>query len=90
MEKNRLEKLQHFFRHFGARLSERYGILITFEEYIKECNKPFIKDETWITREDGRTSIHGFIRMKGQSIRVYRQPSRPRALLTALPLKKLL
>lgn len=85
MNQDRIEKLQYFFRHFSLRLYERYGILITFDEYVKQCNKQSIEDEIYLKREDGRTCFHGFVRIKGERVRVYRQPSRPRALLTALP-----
>lgn len=88
MGQSRIEKLQFYFRHFSSRLFERYNILITFEEYLKYCNKPHIKEETYIKRDDGRTCFHGFARIKGEDVRVYRQTSRPRALLTALPKNK--
>lgn len=84
---SRLEKLQHHFRHFGNRLYERYNILITFEEYVYYCNLPEIKNAIKVEREDGRTSMQGFLKIKGRQVKVYRQSCRPRALLTALPLK---
>lgn len=85
MEQNRIERLQYFFRHFSLRLYERYEILITFEEYLKYCNKPHIKEEVYIKHQDGRACYYGYARIKGEDVRVYRQTQRPRALLTALP-----
>ena len=87
MNETRLEQLQRHFRHFSLRLVERYNIFITFEEYINFCNLPRIYDEVYIKRNDGRTCFKGYIKIKGKKISVYRQSSRPRALLTALPLE---
>ena len=86
MEETRLEKLQRHFKHFSLRLVERYDIFITFEEYVNLCNLPRIYDEIYIKRKDGRTCFKGYIKIKGIKIKVYRQYSKPRALLTALPL----
>jgi hypothetical protein len=84
MKETRLEKLQYHFKHFSLRLAERYNIFITFEEYVDLCNLPRIYDEIYIKRPDGRTCFKGYIKIKGNKINVYRQSTRPRALLTAL------
>jgi hypothetical protein len=87
MEKSRIEKLQHHFRHFATRLYERHNILITFEEYVYYCNLPEIKDSIRLEREDGKISMKGVLKIKGKRIIVYRQLYRPRALLTTLPME---
>ena len=86
MQEGRLERLQLLFRHFGARLYERYNILITFEEYLKVCNECQIKNGILVERENKKASIVGFIKIKSKKIKVCRQINKPRGLITALPL----
>ena len=51
---SRLEKLKLFFKHFSLRLSERYNIFITFEEYVNFCNFGKLQDQVYIKKNDGR------------------------------------
>ena len=87
MKQKTINTLQYFFRHFSLRLSERYNILITFEDYVELCKMPFIKSQKLKTK--GETSFHkGNIEIKGIRVNVYRGTYGMRPFLTALPINK--
>ena len=76
-----------FFRHFAERLSERYGVLITFQEYVKLCDVTYLK-RSKIDRKDGRVIAKiGYIEIQGVNVKCVRQSSNPKLFITALPIK---
>lgn len=74
------------FRHFGARLSLRYGILITFWEYVILCKNSTLKTDKTYKRKDGKGECAvGYILIHNQNIRVVKSIHlRGKPLLTAL------
>ena len=74
----------NFFRHFAERLSERYGVLITFEEYVKLCDVIYLKKRKFEIR-DGKKSQVGYIEIKGVNVKCVRSLNKPKVFITALP-----
>jgi hypothetical protein len=81
-EVKKMELAGSYF-HFNERLSMRYGLEITLEEYIELCRYP-IKT---ILKEQHK--LFGLIQIKGKEVFVVRQRHKDRKLLTALPFKNL-
>jgi hypothetical protein len=76
-----------FFRHFAERLSERYGVLITFQEYVKLCDVTYLK-RSKLDRKDGRVIAKiGYIEIQGVNVKCVRQALKPKLFITALPIK---
>lgn len=75
----------HFFRHFSERLSLRYNILITLNEYIELCSQIIIVAEC--QREGKRiTKLLGTITIEDTEVKVCNDISIPGTpLLTAFP-----
>lgn len=73
------------FRHFGMRLIERYGIYITFAEYLKLRKTPLMDSEPY-PRTWYRCDV-GYLEIQGKRVRVLKESKR-RLLTTALPLLK--
>lgn len=76
------------FRHFSERLSLRYGILISFEQYI-ELHVQIIEVTEIKIDENGRKTTIGYISVNDQKIKVVKSLwvlGKP--LTTALPLSK--
>lgn len=87
MKQQTIKIMQHFFRHFASRLSERYNVLITFEEYVELCKLPFIRGQRLKT--NGEKSFHkGNVEIQGIRVNVYRGVHGIRPFLTALPINK--
>jgi len=84
--KTNIEKLQYYFRHFSLRLAERYNILISFEEYVDICSRTYLKEAKYVS-EENKNSICGFLNIKGIDVKVIKRNNKPKALLTALPIK---
>lgn len=81
------EKLyKNNFRHFGSRLSLRYGILITFEYYVILCKLSWLKNAETKPRTDGRGLCRiGILEIDGCEVVVVKSlhlPGKP--LLTVL------
>lgn len=86
MNKTALKIYEKHFRHFSERLSLRYGILITMQDYIELHSKEL---ETIIEekQEKDGISLEGYISIKGEKVRVVKSifiSGRP--LITALPI----
>lgn len=78
------------FRHFSARLSLRYGILITFWTYVTICKTSSLKSPEIRKRKDGKGNcLIGEIEIEGRTVRVVKSLLlKGKPLLTALhPLK---
>ena len=76
------------FRHFSERLSLRYNILISFEQYIT-LHEQIIEVTELKKDENGRKSTIGYICVDSKKIKVIRSEwvlGKP--LTTALPLSK--
>ena len=76
------ELRSEYFPHFSLRLSERYGILITFEEYNDLCIVPAIELKKRYTPL--RTSTVNVMKIKGREVLVVKWGN---VLVTALPHK---
>jgi len=74
------------FRHFSARLSLRYGILITFQYYVILCKESLLKEAEKHKRKDGKGDcIIGYITINDIEVRVVKSTHlRGKPLLTAL------
>ena len=73
-----------FFRHFAERLSERYNVLISFEEYLKLCTVIYLKKAKFEIR-NGQKGQVGYIEIKGINIKCVRSLDKHKAFITALP-----
>lgn len=69
------------YSHFNQRLNERYGIDVTFDEYI-ELSKKYIK-----TLRKQKHKRIGIMEIKGIPVVVVKEIDRRRKLVTALPFK---
>lgn len=87
MKKKTLNNLQYLFRHFASRLSERYNILITFEEYVELCKLPFIRSQKLKVNGD-KFYYKGNVIIKTVKVNVYRSTIGMKPFLTALPINK--
>lgn len=68
------------------RLLERYGVLITFEEYVQLCKIPFIRCQK--LKKNGENSYYkGNVDIKGVRVNVYRSIYGFKPFLTALTIK---
>ena len=87
MKQQTVNRLQFLFRHFAMRLLERYGVLITFEEYVQLCKIPFIRCQK--LKENGKNSYYkGNVDIKGVRVKVYRSTYGCKPFLTAIPINK--
>lgn len=87
MKQKTINRLQFLFRHFAMRLHERYNVLITFEEYVKLCELPFIRCQK--LKENGEKSYYkGNVDIKGVRVNVYRSTHGIKPFLTAIPINK--
>lgn len=84
--KNKKYSLQYVFRHFALRLSERYNLLITFEEYKSLCEKEF--HGVVCKSSKGEPDIRGFMDIHGVKVLVVKRHNKD-ILVTALPPKSL-
>lgn len=75
------------FRHFAYRLSERYGILITFEYYCL-LSGLFLQNVKMVKEGTDQQALEGIITIQGTKVRVRKQLRGHKLLLTALPIKK--
>lgn len=76
--------LRHFFPHFALRLSERYGILITFDEYA-ELSDYYIKRGK-LRLKDGKPDIYiGYLKIHGTEVKVFKSAKTYKVLLSAVP-----
>ena len=70
-----------FFSHFALRLSERYNLLISFEDYV------YLSKLQYIQKAEFRVTCKvGFLNIKGIQVRVMKSTKRLKPLLTALPI----
>lgn len=61
-----------YFRHFSERLSLRYDILITFEEYVQLCKIPI--DVLLVQTSDTRKkSLLGYLQIKDKKVKVVKE-----------------
>lgn len=75
----------HYFPHFALRLSERYGLLITFDEYVELCKAQIPNAKLKI--EEGKPDVYmGYLKINGVKVRVYRSKEY-KVLTTAVPMK---
>jgi len=74
------------FRHFSARLSLRYGILITFWEYVSFCKFSKLTGVEIHKRKDGKGNcLIGIIEIHDTPVRVVKSTIlRGKPLLTSL------
>lgn len=74
------------FRHFSARLSLRYGILITFWDYVSLCKFSKLTEAEIHKRKDGKGNcLIGFVQIQDIPVRVVKSTIlRGKPLLTAL------
>ena len=86
MESTDINVYIKFFRHFAERLSERYGVLITFQEYMKLCEVPYMKKSKF-DMKDGKMAKVGYIEVQGVTVKCVRSMSQPKVFITALPIK---
>lgn len=84
--KNKNNSLPFVFRHFALRLSERYNLLITFEEYKSLCKKEF--HGVVCKGSKGEPDIKGFMDIHGVKVLVVKRHNKD-ILVTALPPKSL-
>ena len=82
-----MNKLQFLFRHFAMRLIERYNISITFDEYLKLCEIPYLRCQK-LKKNGEITYYKGSLDIKGVRVYVYRSTYGVKPLLTAIPIKK--
>lgn len=75
-----------FFRHFSQRLSERYGLLISFDYYLT-LSSLFLRSGKFKVKDDGQTHMHGYLIIHDVKVRVIKSTSWHKLLITALPLK---
>jgi hypothetical protein len=75
---------EFYFRHFSLRLSERYGLFITFDEYVEFCRLPYIRGSKYIKNRDGQMIKDGIVVIQDIKVRVLRSTSKYTPLLTAL------
>lgn len=88
-ETNIRRKYETFFPHFSLRLSERYGLYITFEEYVRLCCKvPLINWKKRKSKEGWHIPcMQGFIYVQKTKIKVRKSiGGNFTPLLTALPI----
>jgi hypothetical protein len=72
------------FRHFGMRLIERYGLFITFDYYMLLCK---IKPEECKPKKNSPHPVDvGYLKVHDQRVKVLKDTTRHKLLLTALPL----
>lgn len=72
------------FRHFSLRLSERYGVLITFQKYQELCAYPYLQKSKIRKTANRKPCIEGFVKIEGIKVRVIRDINHKK-FLTALP-----
>lgn len=78
------------FKHFALRLSERYGIFITFDEYVELCKFDYIKFQKRVETYDKveRLRNEGWLIIHNTPVKVIRNVGVYKPLITALPLLK--
>lgn len=85
MHPKELSNYIKYFRHFAERLSLRYNILISMDEYIELCSKPITVIDT--ERERGQIlKMHGYLDVNEIPVKVIKKikiPGHP--LVTSLP-----
>jgi hypothetical protein len=82
-EEVRRMELAGAYHHFNERLSQRYGIDITIDEYI-------ILGKTQMQAvHKEKHKIIGVMKIKGVDVLVVRERYRKRKLITALPFKNI-
>ena len=74
------KKIIESFRHFGARLYERYGIMISYETY-----KSILKEDVYRLGANKKRTFVGILNLDGVDILVVKSVDKPYHLLTALP-----
>ena len=83
-KKTKDDVFRKFFPHFSLRLSERYGILITFEEYANLCALYLQRPK--FEAKDNRPPIKtGYLKIHGVEVKVMKSTSLHKQLLTAIP-----
>lgn len=75
-----------FFVHFALRLIERYGIYLTFDNYVILCKQTTLKKQSLVKSKKGGIDCYaGQIEIDGQIVNVLKSSFGLRPLLTALP-----
>jgi hypothetical protein len=74
--------IQLKYKHFSERLMERYGLTISWKEYINLSKQDFP-----IIREAGGNSVKIKIEFKGVMMYALKEKGKGKLLTTALPLR---
>jgi hypothetical protein len=72
------------FKHFGMRLYERYGIMITFEQYVTLSKLPYINKGRTHKDTFGELSIVGNLYINGVEVKVAKSIKGIRPLITVM------
>jgi len=78
------------FKHFALRLSERYGIFITMDEYVELCKLDYIKFQVRldISKKTHRLRNSGWVLIHNKPVKVIRNAGVYKPIITALPICK--
>jgi hypothetical protein len=75
---------QEYYLHFNFRLQERYGLKISFEEYMVACRSPY--EDTGVQNTNSKKRKLIWVRIKGVRVLAIKNTKRdPKALITCLP-----
>lgn len=87
MKKSTFDNFVNDFRHFSLRLSERYELFITFEEYLFLSKLPYLRNSKTRKNDYGKPDCKiGLLKIKGVDVKVLKRIGGNKSLLTALPL----
>lgn len=86
VKKTREDVMRDFFPHFAFRLSERYGILITFDEYKELCDERLAQRQ-FIKVPNGLNYYKGILTIHGIKVRVYKSATEHCQLTTCVFIK---
>jgi len=70
------------YNHFRDRLNERYGIDISFKEYVL-----LTKERIGKIKYTGKNKVIGWLKIRGEMVVVAKEVKRNRILCTVLPLE---
>ena len=89
LNQNERKCYERFFSHFALRLSERYDILISFEEYVLLSKLPYIQKPKMVKDKKGNPDHKvGWLTIKEKKVKVLKSVKTNKPLLTALPVSK--
>jgi hypothetical protein len=78
------DKIDIPFRHFSMRLHERYGVFITFEEYLELNKIKYLKKQKIIKNKEGKRRLIGYCNIKNVNVLCCRSIN-SKIFITALP-----